>query len=113
MRRRAGGCDLWQWHDEENTTPIRQAIADRFEGQGLGFAKENAELRDSFAGARSRTEQQLVWTLQWTALTTALADKESEVFSLTGKLKKLETQRQLVEVAIISCMCIVLGMLFN
>jgi len=30
---------LWQWHDEENTTPIRQAIADRFEGQGLGFAK--------------------------------------------------------------------------
>jgi len=59
--------------------------------------KENAELRDSFAGARSRTEQQLVWTLQWTALTTALADKESEVFSLTGKLKKLETQRQLVE----------------
>ena len=104
---------MWQWHDEEITTPFVKQLLIDLRDKVWALAKENAELRDSFADARSGTEQQLFGTLQWTALTTALADKESEVFSLTGKLKKLETQRQLLVVAIIGCMCIVVGMLFT
>ncbi|KAG2649538.1 hypothetical protein PVAP13_1NG116138 [Panicum virgatum] len=113
INRRAGGCDFWQWHDEGSTTPFVKQLLIDLRDKVWALAKENAELRDSFADARSGTEQQLFGTLQWTALTTALADKESEVFSLTGNLKKLETQRQLLVVAIIGCMCIVVGMLFT
>ena len=71
---------MWQWHDEDSTTPFVKQLLIDLRDKVWALLKENAELRDSFADARSGMEQQLVGTLQRTALTTALADKESEVF---------------------------------
>jgi len=99
MRRRAGGCDFWQWYDGDSTTPFVKQLLIDLRDKVWALAKENAELRDSISEARAQISQQLVkkahleqmlvQRVEGSDWRRTLVEKENQSFHLVIKSRNL------------------------
>ncbi|RLM62129.1 hypothetical protein C2845_PM14G16460 [Panicum miliaceum] len=117
------GCNFWQWHDSDSTTPfVKQLLIDLMDNV-WALAKENAKLRDSISEARAQIDQQLVQRAHLEQMLVqivegsdwrrALAEKENLVISLSDKVKKFEKEILFLLLELFGCGCLVLGMMIK
>ncbi|KAJ1294356.1 hypothetical protein BS78_01G140100 [Paspalum vaginatum] len=113
MRRRAGGCDYWEWHDGPTTRFLKELLID-MRDKIWALARDNADLRDSISKSRTELDEVVIQGRKVEqSLLLKLAEKDAQLAALGERVKRFEKERVVLLLAILTCVSVCVGILIR
>ena len=88
-----GGCDIWLWHDGDDTTPLLKQLLIDLRDKVWALPKENSKLRDSISDTRAQIDSMQVQRAQLEEMLVQRGKKDDHVDLLKNKVKKYEKKK--------------------